>query len=172
MSNGVVSPKLSLLRCLIGGVFTLFLLLTFLHDSTAAVEENGYGIGAFTSDGCSLFPDGWWDQADLWCSCCFEHDIAYWQGGTEAQRLAADNALSTCVKRKTGNQPLADMMLNGVRFGGHPIFPNWYRWGYGWPYGRGYKPLNKLEQRYVKDQLASYHRQGRQYVCRTPPPKQ
>ena len=55
------------------------------------------GISDFTSDGCSLFPDrSLIDESD-WCDCCLVHDIAYWKGGTEEERLAADLALRECV---------------------------------------------------------------------------
>ena len=40
------------------------------------------GLSAFSSDGCSLFPDRSLITAADWCSCCFEHDVAYWRGGT------------------------------------------------------------------------------------------
>lgn len=47
-------------------------------------------IGDFTSDGCSLFPDGNLRDRTLWCECCFRHDIAYWQGEKKEDRLNAD----------------------------------------------------------------------------------
>lgn len=37
-----------------------------------------------------MFPEGTLGNKDLWEECCVEHDIAYWQGGTVAERLAAD----------------------------------------------------------------------------------
>ena len=43
-------------------------------------------LSAFSSDGCSLFPDSSIITDADWCSCCFVHDIAYWKGGTEAER--------------------------------------------------------------------------------------
>jgi hypothetical protein len=47
-------------------------------------------------------------------------------------------------------------MYLGVRSGGHPVFPTWYRWGYGWTYGRGYKPLTGEEQKRVSKKLEEY----------------
>src|SRR5258706_9019152 len=47
-------------------------------------------------------------------------------------------------------------MYDGVRVGGHPVFPTWYRWGFGWPYKRGYARLTTGEQGQVarkKEQL-------------------
>ena len=112
-------------------------------------------IAEFSSDGCSLFPDG--DPAGdraLWCECCAAHDLAYWQGGTEEERKQADAALRDCVLARTGNRSLAQAMYRGVRLGGAPVVPTWYRWGYGWPYGRGYAPLTDAERRQVDEQLS------------------
>jgi len=111
-------------------------------------------LSDFTTDGCSLFPDGTIADRTLWCDCCLQHDIAYWQGGTEAQRLQADEQLKTCVAAKTHDPVLAQTMFLGVRAGGQPVFPNWYRWGYGWPYGRGYTALSAEEQMQVQKKLA------------------
>ncbi len=47
-------------------------------------------------------------------------------------------------------------MYTGVRLGGLPIFPVWYRWGYGWQYGRGFQSLNQLEKQQVTVQLLKY----------------
>jgi hypothetical protein len=104
------------------------------------------GIRSFYSDGCSLFPDGNLGDHKLWCDCCFAHDIEYWRGGTEEDRKHSDERLRECVLGKTGDARLAGLMYDGVRLGGSPVFVNWYRWGYGWPYGRGYAPLTEAER--------------------------
>ncbi len=98
----------------------------------------------FTSDGCSAFPDGNRAQHELWLACCIAHDFAYWQGGTSAQRKEADDTLAQCVT-KTGERAIAQLMLAGVRVGGTPYLPTRFRWGYGWPYLRGYKALTAEE---------------------------
>lgn len=113
-------------------------------------------INDFSSDGCSLFPDGTLKDRAFWCDCCFNHDIAYWRGGTEEERMAADKTLRACVLERTGNHALATMMYDGVRAGGSPVFPMWYRWGYGWKYGRGYQALTKEEQKQAAEKLESY----------------
>jgi hypothetical protein len=99
----------------------------------------------FTSDGCSLFPDGKVGDKRLWCDCCFEHDLAYWRGGTREDREQADRTLRSCVFQKTRDPKLAAIMYDGVRLGGAPYFPNWYRWAYGWPFGRTYEPLTEMD---------------------------
>jgi hypothetical protein len=110
----------------------------------------------FTTDGCSLFPDRLPGTAP-YCSCCVEHDFAYWRGGTEAERLAADRALRQCVARATANRVLARSMYAGVRAGGSPYLHTWFRWGYGWPYGRFYQPLS-AEERARADALEREYR--------------
>ncbi|KZN70412.1 hypothetical protein [Pseudoalteromonas luteoviolacea] len=101
-------------------------------------------ISAFTSDGCSVFPDGTPTQKELWLSCCTAHDYAYWKGGTYDDRLNADRELEKCVAN-VGEAKIAKLMLAGVRVGGSPYLPTSFRWGYGWPYPRFYEPLSPTE---------------------------
>lgn len=123
------------------------------------------GLKPFSSDGCSLFPDSSLISENDWCSCCFQHDIAYWQGGTEEQRLAADEALRACVLDKSGNATLAGAMYDGVRLGGSPYFYNWYRWGYGWDYSRKYQSLTPAETERATQLLDAYFAAGGERVC-------
>jgi hypothetical protein len=118
----------------------------FCHSS------RGYAIAPFTTDGCSMFPNGTLDRNSLWLDCCIAHDFAYWQGGTYQQRLAADKRLRDCVAG-TGALFTAEIMLEGVRLGGSPFFPTTYRWGYGWPWLRGYKQLNPSELEQIQRTL-------------------
>ncbi|NBB78451.1 MAG: hypothetical protein GVY36_03270 [Verrucomicrobia bacterium] len=122
-------------------------------------------LADFTSDACSLFPDRSLIDSKDWCACCVEHDIAYWQGGTAEQRLAADEELRACVLEKTADPVLADAMFNGVRFGGSPYFHNWYRWGYGWSDGRTYQALTLEEERLVTEKLIDYYRSDPPSPC-------
>jgi hypothetical protein len=128
------------------------LICVLLTGSTVFAEE----LRDFTSDGCSLFPNGDFKDRYKWCDCCFSHDIAYWRGGTGEERKQADQELRQCVLERTGNKALAKMMYDGVRAGGHPAFATRYRWGYGWKYGRGYAPLMEMEERQVKEKLEAY----------------
>ena len=114
-----------------------------------AMTVRAENIKPFTTDGCSSFPDGTFGQKELWLSCCTAHDYAYWQGGTYEQRLVADKQLHLCVS-KVGEPHIAKLMLAGVRVGGSPYFPTPYRWGYGWPYSRWYKPLTEAEKKQIK----------------------
>lgn len=97
----------------------------------------------FTTDGCSLFPDG------DWCGCCLDHDWVYWRGGTADERKRADQVLRACVEARTGGTVLAGLMYYGVRAGGNPLVPTPFRWGYGWGYGRGYAPLTDDEAQLI-----------------------
>jgi len=106
----------------------------------------------FTTDGCSAFPNGTFEQKSLWVNCCISHDFAYWKGGTNAERLKADQQLERCVK-KAGEPEIAKLMLTGVRMGGSPYFITPFRWGYGWPYARGYAALTDEEKLEVSEKL-------------------
>lgn len=112
-------------------------------------------LAPFTTDGCSVFPDGTLEQQSLWVNCCIRHDLAYWKGGTYAQRLAADRALEACVAQ-VGQPDIATVMLAGVRVGGSPFYPTSYRWGYGWPWPRGYRALSDAERQTVKESLERF----------------
>ncbi len=123
------------------------------------------GLVPFSSDGCSLFPDAALITADDWCTCCFDHDVAYWRGGTAEEREQADRALKRCVIDKTQNEALATLMYEGVRFGGSPYFYNWYRWGYGWSFDRKYQPLTDAEYNRADGVLADYLANRPNNVC-------
>lgn len=131
----------------------------------AAAPRGRASLAPFHSDGCSLFPDGTPGEPGRWCDCCLRHDVAYWRGGTSAERLAADLALRSCVREHTNNAALAEAMYLGVRAGGASVFPTWYRWGYGWPYGRRDRPLSPAEQAAVDEELAAYRARNPELRC-------
>lgn len=78
----------------------------------------------FTTDACSRWPDSDWG------SCCIAHDIAYWCGGSEADRIEADSLLMACANKKMSW--MGNLIYFGVRIGGIPWLPTPWRWGYGW----------------------------------------
>ena len=85
----------------------------------------------FTTDGCSMFPDGQWRQ------CCVDHDKPYWCGGSAEERKKADETLRMCVAN--ASSPLMGLLMyDGVRLGGVPWLPTPWRWGYGWPWPHPY----------------------------------
>lgn len=95
--------------------------------------DTGHGVPDrhFTTDGCSGFPDGVWQE------CCIEHDVSYWCGGTSDERKQADQLLKTCVQQKiqgTSGALLSNIIFVGVRLGGVCQLPTSWRWGYGRTY--------------------------------------
>lgn len=158
-------PKRSFLNVFPSAALFFSLALLLSAGGASAADR----LREFTSDGCSLFPDGSPADRDRWCECCFLHDIAYWKGGSAEDRLLADEALRACVRQQTGNSMLADLMYDGVRVGGHPVFPNWYRWGYGWNYGRGYARLTPQELQTASGKLEHYYKDHPAGYCTSRP---
>ena len=74
------------------------------------------------------------------------HDLAYWRGGSAAERLASDQAFKRCVQTASRSPALASVMYGAVRVSGGPWTPAPFRWAYGWPYGRAYQSLSAAEQ--------------------------
>ena len=107
--------------------------------ASQAVEEclarrgsHGAPPHAFTTDGCSLWPDS------RWVECCVVHDMAYWCGGSAEDRARADRGLAACVSAHS-SCGMGSLMGLGVRPGGVPWMPVPWRWGYGWDYPAGYR---------------------------------
>jgi len=124
-------------------IFVLYLL-------TLSFSVNAQTLKPFTSDGCSIFPDGTLEHKNLWLACCTAHDYAYWKGGTYEEKQKADQELKECVA-KSGNPKTASLMLAGVKVGGAPYLPTPFRWGYGWPYPQEYKALTDEQKKQVEE---------------------
>ena len=110
----------------------------------------GPRLKPFATDGCTLFPDGTAQDKHLWRHCCVAHDRRCWMGGTKSERREADRALGECVAA-VGKPKTGEWMRMGVRAGGTPYLPTGFRWGFGWRYPRGYKPLTNEERRLVQE---------------------
>ena len=141
----------------------LFLIITiFLINSCATTtsrrsqlsndknKDLSSQLNAFTSDGCSSWPDGTRENPNAWLKCCYEHDREYWLGGSEEKRESADQDLKSCVK-KTFSNFMGILMYMGVRMGGSPSYETSYRWGYGWSYDRGYVSLTEEEYNFAQN---------------------
>ena len=128
------------------------LIAVILISIFALVQAQDKQLKPFSSDGCSAFPDGTFKQNQLWLSCCIAHDLAYWKGGTSAERENADLALKECVA-SVAEEKIAALMLAGVRIGGSPLFPTTFRWGYGWSYPKFYGELTPEETEQVNKRL-------------------
>jgi hypothetical protein len=146
---------------------------SFLILILAALPCLGWANGTlqpFSTDGCSRFPDrAPVGQAD-WCTCCVAHDLAYWRGGTSEARLKADEELKACVQKTSNNEALAQAMFAGVRAGGGPYLNTSYRWGYGWAFGRAYKPLTPEEDALASSLAADYLARNPTLACPNPAP--
>ena len=118
-----------------------------------------------TTDGCSLFPNrSPFGEAD-WCHCCVVHDLVYWRGGTAETRLDADRELAACVQKTSGSALLANVLFTGVRIGGSPYLPTWFRWGYGWPFGRPYGLLTPQEEALASSLERDYRARNPMLAC-------
>lgn len=123
-------------------IFITFLSINYLtldgasaSDKPTTLESATNELLPFSSDGCSDFPDG------SWRNCCVDHDTKYWIGGTEDERIKADQDLKACVSKVAGSV-LGEIMYLGVRMGGGPRNSS-FRWGYGWKLNRGYKSVSE-----------------------------
>ena len=126
----------------------IFVVSLFLFAHPAMAEQ----LKPFTTDGCSMFPDGTFENNTKWVDCCVRHDFAYWKGGSFSDRQKADEDLEQCVKA-LGEKEISQLMFSGVRVGGSPFYPTPYRWGYGWSFLRGYRELSQQEEEQVRAQL-------------------
>ncbi len=109
-------------------LFIIFLSLGAFAQITSDVPKETLVVPAnFVGDGCSSFPDG--DYFD----CCFEHDKAYYAGGSWTKRWRADKKLYKCVAAKKGfhHKLLAPVMWLGVRAFAVSFLPTPFRWGFG-----------------------------------------
>lgn len=82
-------------------------------------------INPFTTDGCTLWPDGNWRE------CCIAHDILYWCSEGDLSRKETDQALRDCV-RERDSPANAFFMYWGTRLTALPWLPFPWRWGYGY----------------------------------------
>ena len=141
-------------------ISSLCLVWMLLTSSCSTVQtqsaKSPIPLKPFSTDGCSLFPDGNCQEKNLWRDCCIDHDKAYWQGGTRADRRQADAELERCVCEKSGNPALAKVMHDAVQLFGTPASPMWYRWAYGWTDGRKYQALTPRERHQVQQYLDEY----------------
>lgn len=126
-----------------------YIRLSMLFLLTLSSPAQSNTLTPFTSDGCSLFPDGSINDDTAWLHCCTAHDFDYWQGGTSEQRLASDKQLAQCVD-EVDIPGLGILMYLGVRLGGIPMMPTSFRWGYGWSINPGYRQLTADEQKQVE----------------------
>ncbi len=127
-------------RLLLGGISIL------LSACTTPERILATDLRPFVSDECSYFFEGTPGTPKKWAACCVSHDRAYWAGGVASARALSDEQFKQCVIESGGGKALANSMWLGVRIGGAPWYPSRFRWGFGWPYYRGYKAITPAEQ--------------------------
>lgn len=141
--ENTLSKKTKIIIAILSFLAVLFIVLSdriyfdeipvSVEKEISTLEENGHVLPPrkFKTDGCSLWPDSFFNYS--WQDYCIEHDLKYWVGGTEEERLSADEKLRDEVN---GVLPGAgDIVFFGVRFGGSSSsrFVQWpWGWGYGW----------------------------------------
>ena len=108
------------------------------RECTERGEPAGKPTEPFRTDGCSMWPDEM-ITGESWQVCCVKHDIAYWCGGTAKMRKDADDALRGCVGDHY-HAWMGALMEAGVRVGGPPWVPAYWRWGYGHKFPSQYSP--------------------------------
>ena len=137
-----------------GWTFLLpFLLVSAFAFSANAQSSSQNTLNDFTSDGCSMSPDGVIIGQTQFVHCCVEHDIAYWRGGSRQEKFEADQKLKQCIKEES-NTFVAEIYYRGVRMGGLESLPTAFHWGYGWTKRRNYRPLSEQEEQMVQDKLS------------------
>jgi hypothetical protein len=121
----------------------LLTLLMALSVPTVRADELAPELRPFQPDGCTDFVEGTLKHPQQWAHCCYEHDLRFWAGGSEAGRDRADLALRECV-RATGAKLIAELMYRAVRLGKQiPAKNPDQRWGNGWAEDRpAYQPLS------------------------------
>lgn len=112
----------------------------------------------FETDLCTFWPEGPRNEPQKWAECCVMHDLNYWAGGTDKDRLEADQGLRACVT-KIHSKEMGDLMYFGIRAGRlSPIKLKGKGWAFAWPKDRPKKaPLTKEEILLVREELYNNH---------------
>jgi hypothetical protein len=129
----------------------LFFILALLAGCTTLQQPPPNVLKVFTSDGCSLSPNGTSASPNSLLKCCIHHDYAYWKGGTRDERAQADLDLKACVT-KASSERVGEIFYRAVHVGGSNVFKTDFRWGYGWSRGHDYSPLTLDETAQVETQ--------------------
>lgn len=137
-------------------IFIIFIIMSCMENSHSRFQimnpdnKNNYWIKhnnlttfntKIHSDGCSGGMSAIYKQMTFlhvkhgktlqWRKCCEVHDRAYYYGGSNQEKKAADNKLNHCVTKVIGNKYLGQAIQIAVEIGGGPYLSTSYRWGYG-----------------------------------------
>lgn len=119
--------------------------------------QNNNELRPFTTEGCTYIPDAFpFVDLEPLGPCCLKHDIQYWLGGTYEEKLDADQELGQCAER-IGYPKLFGFALY---FGPHQVGPwipaKYWRWGFGWKYNRGYRPVTPEQREQARRLLQDF----------------
>ena len=132
-------------------LFILTLLIANLLGCASPFSFPTNKLREFTTDGCSMAPNGTLAHPTSLLKCCVEHDYLYWKGGSADERKQADEDLRSCVS-KAETPALGKLYYSAVRVGGSSVFKTSFHWGYGWTQLRGDKVLTQSEADQVLEQ--------------------
>jgi hypothetical protein len=118
-----------------GRSYTAAALADWASERCAAASPGGLPPNKFTTDGCSAYPEGRYQD------CCIKHDVSYWCGAQ--RRRAVDQEFRRCV-HAASSPANANLMWTGVRLGGGRFLPFPWRFGYGhpWPHRKESSPTS------------------------------
>ena len=113
-------------------IILILFIIILLNTSLFIFSDNSNNkLQTFTTDWCTLFPDGTYSNKNLWIECCIKHDKVYWKWWTWEEKINSDNALEKCVWNK-GHKIIWKIMKYWVFIWWLPYFPTSFRWWYWW----------------------------------------
>ncbi|MDA8792084.1 hypothetical protein N9N67_02490 [Bacteriovoracaceae bacterium] len=121
-------------------IINLFL-LTSIFNGLAARSK----IRAFETDLCTGYKNK--NKKYNWSSCCVEHDLYYWAGGSRVHRRIVDKQFKKCI-RLHSTKANATIMYMGVKLGSlSPIKIKGKQWGNAWGNKVRKNKLSKTEKK-------------------------
>lgn len=131
----------------------IFILSMLTSLSQSFATERASDLKSFSSDFCTMFPNGTLNRTDAWKHCCYDHDLRYWFGGTRGDELNADKILRSCVTKAAGSF-YGSIMYYGVRSGHYSPVKNEHKWGWGWtPTRKLFSKLSIIEKEVINKNL-------------------
>jgi hypothetical protein len=131
----------------------VFIYMALLLSFKAYSYSSSQGLKQFETDYCTGFPEGTFFQPNLWKSCCFDHDLRYWFGGSKNEEKKADLILKQCVAKKAGSF-YSNIMYYAVRTGHYSPIKHRLKWGWGHTSRSPYKNLSGEEKSHILDELS------------------
>jgi len=102
--------------------------------ATAAAQSSPLPPRPFYFDGCTGFPD--WLPFHNFYEACLNHDIAYWLGGSEADRLETNRRFAEAMKESGPlGWLLSPVTYYAMHYGGNNFMSQYVlgsNWGFGW----------------------------------------